>query len=419
MTRFVALALISFAGPCESAKVFLRSTKTQGDTESYTFKQFIQDFGRSYTAGTAEYAQRSALFETSLDKIIAVNSKSDHQKGSWTAGIHAFMDWTTQEKKAIQGYKPSPAKRARVTGLFQASAKGSTSSRMNLSAAVVYEDEYLGEGAQHRSQGQCGSCWAISAAEAVEAQLRRSGHREQVSAQALVDCVPNPQHCGGTGGCDGATGELAFAFMQKHGIPLESDLPYRKSSSIVGDPQDGAVCKMDPNAEFYPTTRRVTVDGWESKPSNKAAGLYQALNEQGSAVVAVDANDWFEYQSGVFDGCSKNAELVHAVLAKGYGRDKQTGKKFWLIQNSWSTGWGENGDIRILRHDSDDEWCGTDSHPEKGLGCDDGPPQVDVCGMCGILYDPLVPTGVRIVDDKEVGSAARATKGDYTPWRPR
>merc|ERR1719352_942586 len=109
--------------------------------------------------------------------------------------------------------------------------------RAGLNASAIAQDEYLGEGAQHRSQGQCGSCWAISSAEAVEAQLKRAGHNVQVSAQALVDCVPNPQHCGGTGGCDGATSELAYQFMQEHGIPLESELPYLKSSSF-GPEQD-------------------------------------------------------------------------------------------------------------------------------------------------------------------------------------
>jgi cathepsin L len=303
---------------------------------------------------------------------------------------------------------------------LQSGVKFESSSQVNASISAMddVQDEYIGQGAQHRSQGQCGSCWAISAAEAVEAQLKRAGRDVRVSPQALIDCVPNPQHCGGTGGCDGATGELAFSFMQQHGIPFEEELPYRKSSSFGGPSQELAACKMDHNGGNYPAKSRVTVDGWESKPSNRADGLMQALAQQGSAVVAVDANDWFDYHSGVYDGCSKNAELVHAVLAKGYGKDKETGKKFWLIQNSWSTGWGENGDIRLLRHDKDDEWCGTDSSPEKGLGCDDGPPSVTVCGMCGILYDPVVPTGVRVVNDEESGSLARASSGDYTPWRP-
>ena len=30
--------------------------------------------------------------------------------------------------------------------------------------------------------------------------------------QELVDCVPNPKSCGGTGGCSGATVELAMSY---------------------------------------------------------------------------------------------------------------------------------------------------------------------------------------------------------------
>merc|ERR1719238_2523999 len=74
------------------------------------------------------------------------------------------------------------------------------------------------------NQGSCGSCWAISAAEALEAQLQKNGNPQftKLSAQALIDCTPNPQHCGGKGGCDGATGELAYAWVKDNGIPLES-----------------------------------------------------------------------------------------------------------------------------------------------------------------------------------------------------
>ena len=41
-----------------------------------------------------------------------------------------------------------------------------------------------------------------------------------------MDCVKNPHECGGTGGCEGATMELAFNLTRDMGIPLESDLPY-------------------------------------------------------------------------------------------------------------------------------------------------------------------------------------------------
>lgn len=71
----------------------------------------------------------------------------------------------------------------------------------------------------------------------------------------------------------------------------------------------------------------------------------------------------------------------------GYGKDDD---KFWLIQNSWGADWGDAGRVKLLRRDSDESECGTDKQPEVGTGCDGGPKEVKVCGMCGILYDSVV-----------------------------
>jgi len=240
-----------------------------------------------------------------------------------------------------------------------------------------------------RNQGNCGSCWAISAVEAVEAQLQRNGGDSNVrlSAQALVDCVPNPQHCGGSGGCDGATGELAYSFMRDHGIPMEGDLPYTATTQQC--PQ-----QLEGTGLWQYASSRVRVGTWDQLPSNKVQPLMQALVEKGPVVVAVDANSWFNYDSGIFDGCEKDAILGHAVLAKGYAAD--AGNKYWLIQNSWGANWGESGHIRLIRRDNEDSWCGTDSKPEEGVGCAGGPSKVTVCGTCGLLYDPIVPQDVHI-----------------------
>jgi Papain family cysteine protease len=72
-------------------------------------------------------------------------------------------------------------------------------------------------------------------------------------------------------------------------------------------------------------------------------------------VLAVSVNEtpWQFYKNGIFtntdDDCKLNdeASLNHAVLGVGYGTHK--GKDFWIINNSWSTQWGENGYIRLAR----------------------------------------------------------------------
>jgi C1A family cysteine protease len=62
--------------------------------------------------------------------------------------------------------------------------------------------------------------------------------------------------------------------------------------------------------------------------------------------VNVDATNWQLYESGIFDQCTTNTN--HVALAVGFGDG------YWLIKNSWGTGWGVNGYIKI----KDGNTCG-------------------------------------------------------------
>jgi len=128
--------------------------------------------------------------------------------------------------------------------------------------------------------------------------------------------------------------------------------------------------------------------------------------------IAVDGGNWMDYSSGIFDGCEKDAILSHGVLLKGFGGEGTD--KYWLIQNSWGEDWGEHGHIRLRLHEDEDDWCGMDNKPKDGVGCDGGPPEVRVCGMCGLLYDPVQPQGASL-EGGDSSVAELSTAAAYTP----
>lgn len=124
--------------------------------------------------------------------------------------------------------------------------------------------------------------------------------------------------------------------------------------------------------------------------SNSYADLQNTVATVGPVAVSVAAGTWARYESGVFGGCNATDPIIdHAVQAVGYGTDPDGGD-YWLIRNSWSTSWGEDGYIRIPRQGKNAK-CATDTDPSGGSGCNNGPPTVEVCGACGVLYDSAYP----------------------------
>merc|ERR1712014_73907 len=208
----------------------------------------------------------------------------------------------------------------------------------------------------------------------------------ELSVEELIACTPNPQHCGGSGGCGGATAEQAFNFSMRNGVTTDAAYPFKHF------PFSRHTCHTT-----YVREPLAAVGGWVRLPPNDDQSLLAALVQHGPIAVTVAATSWMLYDSGIFDGelgMGCDADLNHQVSLIGYGEDKAT--NYWLVRNSYGPEWGEQGYIRLLRAASGEkESCTIDTQPTDGYcgksGWCECPKSIPVCGMCGILADSSYP----------------------------
>lgn len=392
-----------FVGAFSLATLALTVSQTS-EEHLPSFASFIAEHGRVYTPGTHEYELRRSLFEHRLAGVKAQNSNPDRL---WSAGVNHLTDRTEHELSQLRGWKgyatqPSNGHAGRISrrrsGLFLGQSAKSIKTELpesiswgNLSSIRAEVNQYA-----------CGSCWAVTAATVLNAAAEKAALSRTYSAQDIVNCVPNPRHCGGEGGCKGATVELAMNYVVESGIRTSSEAPYfgvdgsclssllGSSNSVLVDDNRNFERKIAVGVHHVPKGSPGELLGmkfWERLPENEQEPLMAALVQHGPVAISVAASGWNEYSSGIYNSCSVNAIIDHAVTLFGYGREEERDVQFWEIKNSWGSFWGERGNIRLLRTET--AACGIDNQPEVGTGCDGGPSQVKVCGMCGILYDSV------------------------------
>uniref|UniRef100_A0A7S1W1I0 Peptidase C1A papain C-terminal domain-containing protein n=1 Tax=Alexandrium catenella TaxID=2925 RepID=A0A7S1W1I0_ALECA len=372
MTRLLLCVLLSVPFEALSSRAAI----------SFAYRAFRDEFRSEGPPhrDPVPYAERLAIFEASKARVEALNARPH---ASWVAKINRFADFTEAELRALRGYQ-------RVGGRWEGGRQAPSFSSFLESQPQrsVAESMDWREHLHHstgkgfiRNQGACGSCWAVAAVGALEMHAEIAGATPALlSPEQLVDCVQNPRHCGGNGGCSGATAELAFKYVAEHGLVRMGDYAGKGDGKCVS-----------------PASPALRIQRFETLPVNELEPLLRAVAAKGPVVVSVEASGWSLYSEGVFADCGVDAEVNHAVLMVGYGTDAKLGK-YYLIRNSWGPDWGEAGYIKLKRHDSDKGaeagHCGTDYDPKAGVGCDNGSKTLPVCGMCGVLSDSSYPIDV-------------------------
>ena len=198
-----------------------------------------------------------------------------------------------------------------------------------------------------KNQGQCGNCWAFSSTGSIEGAWSIKNHNlYNLSEQMLTDCSRNY----GNNGCEGGLMDNAFKYIiDNGGLCTEKEYPYIGNDSICLQNQCNNVVKIKSYTDVKPNDESIL---------KRAVAI-------GPVSVAIQANvsSFRFYKSGVYQDPECGDQLDHGVLVVGYGTDQDL--DYWIVKNSWSPEWGDNGYIKILRNDanSDSGMCGIASQP--------------------------------------------------------
>jgi len=239
-----------------------------------SFAAFIAEYEHVYAKGSEEYEMRRTIFERRLQQIHDHNSNTQRR---WNAGVNHLSDWTEAELTQLHGLRAMPASsRGQDAGVA-----GIRSQSLEQSEGTIIPDEkswtHLNAITADSNQQHCGSCWAVTTATVLQANAEIQGHARTFSSQELVDCVPNPHHCGGEGGCKGSTVELALNWVMEQGLATMAETPYQAKDATCKKETVSLLSQGGIDYGFQELEDMIAV-GFHGARSQSSAGLALGLH---------------------------------------------------------------------------------------------------------------------------------------------
>ncbi|XP_018044041.1 PREDICTED: digestive cysteine proteinase 3 [Atta colombica] len=325
---------VSFPGPGENhiytfnpMREFIHNYE---DHLHEAFDKFKKIYNKNYR-DDLDHMYRKDLFRQNIRFIHSINRANL----GYQLEINHLVDRSDFELKALRGKQYTPG------------YNGGASFPHDIEKEIIDIPDSIdwrlyGAVTPVKDQSVCGSCWSFATTGAVEgAYYMKYNKLVRLSQQALIDCSWGF----GNNGCDGGEDFRSYQWIMKHGgLPLEEDY--------------GGYLGQDGYCHINNVTLTAKITGFVNVTPRSVEALKIAIAKHGPISIAIDASHktFSFYSHGVYyDSACGNTEdkLDHAVLAVGYGT--MNGKGYWLIKNSWSNYWGNDGYILMTQKDDN---CG-------------------------------------------------------------
>ncbi|KAJ8335259.1 hypothetical protein SKAU_G00408980 [Synaphobranchus kaupii] len=303
------------------------------------WKEWMNHHHKEY-GSQGEESQRRQVWEKNLRMVEQHNLEASLGLHSFTMGLNHLSDMVTEEvNAALNGLRDEDEEELHRHGNLTFAPPGGG---LPLPLSVDWRSK--GMVSPIRNQGACGSCWAFSVTGAMEGQMKNwTGKLIPLSPQNLLDCSTSY----GNHGCKGGYLSKAFKYIiGNKGIDSDSSYPYEHREG---------------KCRYSVRGRAGYCSGYRIVRKGNEKALQSAVANVGPVSVGINAllPSFHYYRGGLYDDPTCGSKINHAVLVVGYGTDR--GRDFWLVKNSWGTGWGESGFIRMARNKKNQ--CGIANFP--------------------------------------------------------
>jgi len=304
----------------KDAEDILEEDEAQIDEENEKFDEGKANFSEKLQPWSDEPKEE---FEKEKEGVIPPHKGGD-QGGAERDGYYRGLIWNPEISFN------TPEEKRHLKEVFKALDKTDLPSE--------YDSPYV---TPITNQGSCGSCCAFATSGAVESCMLKAGAPAtglDTSEQQLLDCSYGQFYASGCNGADITSYTNYIMSTDSQGINHEMNYPYMAAT-------EG---QCNTNVSYWNSGAKI-VDQIKKYQATDDEIKFLVYN-YGHALTGIHASDpgFGQYNSGVFDTCTFPDNWInHAVVVTGWGTEN--GIDYWKVRNSWGSGWGDNGYIKVKR----------------------------------------------------------------------